>query len=366
MENSHLTIRSKVQKLYEESPYPPLSAFSALFQRIRWEDRPTLNYQAAYASFHGSLEGAAARPRILVAGCGTFEPVVVALANPQAEILAVDLSENSLKRLDWQARARGVRNRIESWAGDFADLPAEFGNFHFVIATGVIHHLPDPEAGLRALLARTSEDAVFRFMIYSYWGRSLLYAAKELAEGLGADTPEKMRRLMETLPANHPYKIYFHLYSDTETDTGLADGYLHPCDRAFSALGLAALLGKVGMRHGGFLHSPDGQPQAAQAMASRKSLGDWEKLALLEFTGELQENFRFFAGRMGWKEREPTTGWQWNQALPVSGRLHSRLLGKELAFDTRKSPALLPAEQIEELRRALFLIPKGLPCPSQC
>ncbi len=350
MENAHLNLRSKVASLYESHPYPPVGYLSAFLQRIRWEERPSLHYRAAYAAAYGSTEGAALIPRILVAGCGTLEPIVVALANPRAEILAVDLSAESLRRLDWQARSRGLRHRIRAWAGDFCELPESLGNFDFVIATGVLHHLPDPEAGLRALAARTRENSVFRFMVYSHWGRALLYATKELAVSLGVTTPAQLRALIASLPANHPYKIYFYLYGDTRTDAGLADGYLHPCDHAFRAPELRALLASAGLEVSAFLHGPEGQPEG----------GSWNDLALRELNGELQENFRFFAARAG-RSRYRARGFEWNEALPAKGRLFSHILGKELAFDTRTSAAILPAPRVEELRRAFYLLPKGSP-----
>lgn len=362
MESLHLKLRSEVESLYESRPYPPVGYTSPFFQRVRWENRPTLNYRAAYAASYGSTHSipqtAQTAPRILVAGCGTFEPVVVALANPGANILAVDLSRKSLNKLEWQARARGLKNRIETWAGDFTELPESFGAFDFVISTGVLHHLPDPAAGLRALVSRTSDRGVFRFMVYSYWGRSLLYAAKELALSLGANTPASFRRMIESLPASHPYKIYFHLYSDAKTDTGLTDGFLHPCDQAFTAKELKIFLENAGLEATKFLHGPDGQPEAAEKLGG-SSLNRWEKLALLECYGELQSNFIFLARPRGSKESHTANAYEWNQALPKRGPLHSSLAGRALDFDTAKDPASYSPPEVAELMRALYLVPKG-------
>lgn len=366
MEPLHLKLRSEVESLYEARPYPPVGYWGALFQRIRWEDRPTLNYRAAYAACFGSTSGiakdrpSAPKSRILVAGCGTFEPVVVALANPGAEILAVDLSRESLRRLEWQARIRGLSGRIQTWAGDFEELPAHFGSFDLVIATGVLHHLPDPARGLKALVARTGERGVFRLMVYSYWGRALLYAAKALAKSLGISSPAGFRKLIETLPAGHPYKIYFHLYSDARTDTGLADGYLHPCDQPFTAMGLRGLLDSAGLEAAKFLHRPEGQPAAADRLGPLPAgTGAWERLALLEYFGELQSNFSLLACRKGRAGPAAITGHEWNEALPAKGPLHSSLAGRELSFDTRRDPASYSPGELIELVNALYLLPKG-------
>jgi SAM-dependent methyltransferase len=360
MEPLHLQLRSEVESLYEARPYPPVGYWTPFFQRVRWEERPTLNYRAAYSAAYGSTKDARPRPRILVAGCGTFEPVVVALANPGAEILAVDLSVRSIRRLEWQLRVRGLQGRVKTWAGDFTSLPDSFGHFDFVISTGVLHHLPDPAAGLGRLVSLASEKGVFRFMVYSYWGRCLLYGAKQLASRLGIRTPAQFRRMIEGLPTDHPYRIYFHLYEDARSDTGLADGYLHPCDQPLTAFGLRDLLNSAGLVATKFLHSREGQPEAADRLARLPmDLSSWERLALLEWYGELQRNFTFFACRDGFKEWLRVAGYEWNQALPRNGRLHSSLLGRDLAFDTRRDPGTYSPDEIRDLADALYLLPVG-------
>jgi Methyltransferase domain len=347
-----------VRALYEAQPYPPLGVLSPFLQRVRWEERPTLNYKACYAASFGSTAGAASHPRILVAGCGTFEPVVVALANPGARILAVDLSEKSLQQLRWQLRCRGLLDRVQIKQGDFLALPESEGSFDLIVATGVIHHLENPESGMAALERLAADRAVFRFMIYSYWGRSLLYGAKEMATLLGADSPKKFREMVESLPAGHPYRIYFHLYEDARDDAGLADGYLHPCDQPFSASSLGAMLERVGLEASLFLHGMEGQPQAANLLAPFPvEVNDWDRLALLECFGELQENFRFLARRAVDQPLPQGKRWEWNEALPKRGRLYSRMVGRVLAFDRGRSPDSLNAEDVKDLQKALFLLP---------
>jgi SAM-dependent methyltransferase len=290
-----MSILDAVSALYEARPYPPVGRFRSLLQGIRRDNLPLLAYETGYKAAYGDLAGAAERPRILVAGCGTFEPLVVALANPEAEILAVDLSARSLKELNWQLRWRGLKGRVQTLQGDIEKVS---GKFDYVIATGVIHHLEDPQRGLEKLVSLTGDRAIFRFMIYSRWGRDLLYQTKALAQKLGATDPRSFRRMIDRLPENHPYRIYFHLYSDARTDAGLADGYLHPCDRAFTALELEGLLNLCGLRATKFLHREEGQPMAALRLTPHAEiLGKWQKLALLEAYGQLEENFLFFAAK---------------------------------------------------------------------
>lgn len=370
-----MSVRDEVSALYESYPYPPVGRIRSLLTRVDREKLPTLGYQTGYKACYGDLKGAAEQPRILVAGCGAFEPVVVALANPGAEIVALDLSARSLREVEWQAKWRGLKSQIRTVQGEIESLPASLGTFDYVIATGVIHHLENPLRGLQKLKERTHAKSVFRFMVYSRWGRAPLYQTKELARLLGIREPGRLRQMISALPADHPYRIYFHLYSDARTDAGLCDGYLHPCDRAFTALELGSLLAEAGLEFGSSLQRPEGRPEAIEALLPEcKNLAVWEKMALLECYGLLEENFLFFAkpGRVIEPRRKVVSRGlpkieDFANVLSPAGTLHSerlreakRIAGEEAA--ERLAVAVGPYELETELAHSLRLT--GLEIPA--
>ncbi len=344
-----------VESLYEARPYPPVSFLSSILQKIDRDSLVLLNYSAGYAACYGSLAGAKQNPKILVAGCGTFEAVVVAMANPTATIWAVDLSESSLRKLQQQLKWRGLANRVKLWRGDFQKLPER--DFDYCIATGVLHHLENPHEGLRALLERSSEQPVLRLMLYSKWGRNLLYGAKRMAEILGIRDPKEFRAWINRFPADHPYRIYFHLYQDSATDTGLADGYLHPCDNPFLAGEVREMLSNLGLAVGKFLHRYEGQPEYADEIFGFGLKNDWDKIGALDALAQLEENFLFFVGKKG-NFYAPSSQWVWNPILPQSGAAFSKILGKTLNFDQRKPWS--EQESPVELQKAMFLLPGGM------
>lgn len=337
-----------VASFYEERPYPPVSLLSPLLMGVRRDDLPLLNYQAGFAACFGSMEGSAKSPKILIAGSGTVEGVAVALANPGAEILAVDLSKKALKKLAWMAKCKGLKieTRVQ-------DLQTVTGTFDYIIATGVLHHLEDPVRGLQHLKTLSHSHTVHRYMVYSKFGRELLYRCKDLASKLGIKDPKGMRKLIQSLPDQHPYKIYFHLYSDSSTDAGLADGYLHPCDQPFDALALREFLNSAGLDVRRFLHRPEGQPEK---FVDFPNLGHWEKLALLELYGDLEENFCFFAANKESTLRLHSNIFDWNPALPNKGEFQSRLLGEKIFFQ-KSDLMFLKKEERRKLIDALFLLP---------
>lgn len=346
-------ILEEVTKLYDQRPYPPIHWFSPFFQYIRSDDLPLLNYRAAFATSFGSAEEAAKKPKILIVGCGTIEPVAVALANPTAEILAVDISQASIKKMKWMARWKGVSSQIKAIVCDLEKIPQDLGPFDFVIATGVLHHLEYPNRALSNLIKLTHSQTVFRMMLYSRWGRDLLYGAKEMAKSLGVQSPASFRSFIDSLPADHPYRIYFHLYDDARSDNGLADGYLHPCDLPFDALSLEKFLNNAGLDVSAFLHHPEGQPDSADRWGQElKNLSVWKKLALLELYGEMNENFIFIAHKKN-STKKNSLYLEWNEALPLRGKLKSKLVGEELEFDREKSPR--DFSHVDKLQKALFV-----------
>lgn len=357
-----VSLLEAVEALYEARPYPPTGLLSPL-QPLRRDDLPLLNYRAAYSACFGSTKGAAERPRILVVGCGTVEPVAVAMANPGSEILAVDLSARSLDRLRWQARWRGVSGQIRMHHGDLENIPRNEGRFDYVVATGVLHHLENPERALKRLVDRTYAGAVFRIMVYSRWGRDLLYGAKALAQEFGISEPKSFRRMIDSLPSNHPYRIYFHLYDDARTDGGLCDGYLHPCDQPRDALGWQEFLNSAGLEAKKFLQRPDGQPHHADVFAKFKpGQGLWERMALLEAIGQLEENFYFFASLKSDAGRAAVSaGYEWNPSAQKKGSIHSKLLGEKVDFDPSRHPGSFDEATRSRLLESMLLLPKGGP-----
>lgn len=345
------SILEKVAAFYDAHPYPPVSLFSPLFMGLRRDDLPLLNYHAGYAACFGSISKAPKFPKILVAGSGTFEAIAVAYANPGAEILAVDISAKALKKLAWLARWRGLNIKTQ-----VCDLNEVQGSFDYIVSTGVLHHLEDPCSALQHLVQLGSSHLVLRLMVYSKWGRDLLYKTKAFAQLTGVKDAKGLRKLIASLPDDHPYKMYFHLYSDTLTDAGLADGYLHPCDTPFTADSLRGFLDSAGLEPRKFLHRPEGQPEHYKEFSH---LEWWKRLSLLELYGDLEENFSFFAAK---KETRPSVGdtaFTWNPALAKSGNLKSKLLGEHLKFDQR-SKREMEEEEKDSLIEALFLLPGGL------
>jgi len=242
----------EVQAFYERYPYPPpiddLDAY-----RRRWQDRerrradfhlfwPTRPYREDYS--------------ILVAGCGTAQAAKYAVRWPAARITGIDFSATSVEHTEELKRKYKLDNlRVEQLsleqAGDLGET------FDQVICTGVLHHLPDPVAGLRALRSVLERQGAMHLMVYAPYGRSGIYMLQEFCRRVGFRAPEgDMRELLaalKALPTTHPLTRLLQEARDFRSEAGLADALLHPQDRAYSVPQLLEFLNDNGLTFGRWL-----------------------------------------------------------------------------------------------------------------
>jgi hypothetical protein len=136
------------------------------------------------------------------------------------------------------------------------DLPgSDLGPFDYIDCCGVLHHLPDPAAGLAALLSVLAPGGGLGIMVYAPHGRTGVYM---LQDALRLLAPPEMppaarldiaRRMMRNLPDSAWLRMN-RAFSDhlDGGDAGLYDLLLNPRDQAFDIPRLHALLDGAGLR----------------------------------------------------------------------------------------------------------------------
>ena len=144
---------------------------------------------------------------ILVAGCGTSQAARYALREPDARITGIDVSDTSLRDTRELQREYNLENL------ELHRLPVErvreLGrSFDLVVCTGVLHHLPDPDYGLRALRDVLRPSGAMRLMVYARYGRAGIYMMQEYCRLLeisaSATDLRSLGATLEALPPNHP------------------------------------------------------------------------------------------------------------------------------------------------------------------
>jgi SAM-dependent methyltransferase len=174
---------------------------------------------------------------ILVAGCGTNQAACYAVTNPNSKVVGLDLSEASLGHEAYLKHKHGLDN-LELFRMSLGDVGLLGRTFDLIVCTGVLHHLPDPDAGLRCLRDVLKPHGVISAMVYGYYPRVGVYMMQEVFRVLGLEQDAVgigiVKRAIKDVPAWHHLRRYLAIAPDLGYDSGLVDTFLHPLDRAFT------------------------------------------------------------------------------------------------------------------------------------
>jgi SAM-dependent methyltransferase len=199
-----------------------------------------------------------AAPEILVAGCGTGQQAIrIAQRAAGSSVLAVDLSRASLAYARRKSRELGVGN-VEYAQADLLELGGLERRFDSIACSGVLHHLDDPEEGLRVLTGLLRPGGVMSLGLYSRTARRILEPAKALARGY-EPTPDGIRALRAAIldaPSGDPVRGALH-FGDFFTLSSCRDLLMHVHERQFTTAELKALLERTGLRFLGFMVPQD-------------------------------------------------------------------------------------------------------------
>jgi SAM-dependent methyltransferase len=188
--------------------------------------------------------------RILVAGCGPNAAARYAYHHRGATVLGVDISAASLAHAS-RLKARHELDNLELLHCRIEELPELGEPFDLIDSSGVLHHLPDPSAGLKRLAGLLAADGVVFLMLYGKYGRAGIYMAQELFRRLGLGQSEDdvatVKAALGAMASEHPVRRCFSNANDLWFDAGIVDTFLHPVDRGFSVGDCYDLLEAAGL-----------------------------------------------------------------------------------------------------------------------
>lgn len=212
-------------------------------------------------------EGRPPRPlRILAAGCGTMQAAYLALTQRDCEVVGVDQSSASLAHERFLQERHGLSN-LHLYQGDLLDIHRLGQRFDHIVCTGVLHHLSDPDAGLRALAGVLEPKGTMLLMVYGSTARAGVYllqdALRRLKVPQTASGVAFARRIVAQLPERHHVRSYVEAAAELKHDAAFVDTFLHPQDRAYTVPELLDLLARNGMAWQAWIDNALYYPDAA-------------------------------------------------------------------------------------------------------
>jgi SAM-dependent methyltransferase len=194
---------------------------------------------------------------ILVAGCGTNQAAVFAFTNPGAKVVAIDISQSSLDHQRYLKDKHGLGN-LDVHLLSVAEVPTLGLDFDLVVSTGVLHHMVDPLAGMKALGKCLRRDGALAVMLYAKYGRIGVELLQSVFHDLGLGQDEAAVKMVKdtisVLPPDHPVHSYLKVARDLQSDAALVDTFLPARERSYTVEECIDLVTSAGLAFQGWFH----------------------------------------------------------------------------------------------------------------
>ena len=245
-------VSKKVKEQYEENPYPrwrytnitPKNDFlSILNNAIRPNKINTNNQNIA--------------ENVLIAGCGTGQQLVSKTSYANSNIVAIDLSLSSLAFAKRKMQELNQKN-IEFLQGDILSLNSLNKKFNVIECVGVLHHLKDPDEGLRILLNILEPKGYLKLGLYSEYARKHIIELKKFVQKHKFESNIRDIRNFRELAKNNNNdnsfkKINFNF--DFYSTSSLRDLIFHVQEHRYTIPKIQDLLKKFDLEFLGFTNS---------------------------------------------------------------------------------------------------------------
>jgi 2-polyprenyl-3-methyl-5-hydroxy-6-metoxy-1,4-benzoquinol methylase len=250
----------EVRAFYESHPYPaPIKDLDRHRELYRNPDR-----RRALSLLLWPTEKQRPDREILVAGCGTSQAATYSLREAKARVTAIDISETSLRHTRDLQQKYGLRNLDLHLLA--IEQVGELGQtFDQIVCTGVLHHLADPDIGLRSLRNVLAQNGAMHVMVYAKYGRGGIYMMQEYCRLLRIGTSKEelhdLGAVTGALSVDHPISGVARRTKDFGHPDALAVALLHPQDRAYTVPQLYAWLERCGVSFGRWFEQAPYLPQ---------------------------------------------------------------------------------------------------------
>lgn len=298
-----------VSAFYDRFPYPadPLQDGPPPGYNWRWCVDSVRSFCAGVLP---PLPEGGPRPwRILDAGCGTgVSTDYLCHLNPGATVLAVDISAGALEVARERSRRSAAAHQVAQLRIEqrsLLDLAAE-GPFDYINSVGVLHHLHEPQAGLRALADRLAPGGLLHLFLYADGGRWEIHRIQRSLSRLGVGCDHEGlrlgRQLFSELPDSNRLRRHHEQRwaLDTAADANFADMYLHPQESSYNLRRLMAFVATADLEFAGFSNPQVWEPArllSGELLERALELPELERWCLVEDLDPDISHFEFFLAK---------------------------------------------------------------------
>jgi 2-polyprenyl-3-methyl-5-hydroxy-6-metoxy-1,4-benzoquinol methylase len=172
----------RVRQQFDYAPYP----------RIPLEKLPHGNYEelfvhslvTPYYLRHQTVVDTRGKT-ILDVGCGSgYKSLILAIANPGAHIVGIDVSSKSVELSRLRFQVHGFTD-AEFHTLSVEELPQLGMQFDYINCDEVLYLLPNPTVGLQIMGSVLKPTGIIRTNLHSYLQRDVFYRAQDLFRMMG-------------------------------------------------------------------------------------------------------------------------------------------------------------------------------------
>lgn len=242
-----------VSRQYNRWEYPPPVADLEVWTKNHWD------WFDPYWAHRVLWPDRAYKPDldILIAGCGTYQAAVFAFMNRAAKVTAIDVSRSALGHHQFLKDKHDLQN-LELRLLPIEEVAALGSDFDLIVSSGVLHHLANPLAGLKALAGCLRSDGALGVMLYAKYGRFGVEVLESVFRDLGLSQDEasvqRVKEAIAVLPTDHPVRSYFARARDLMSDGALVDTFLHSRQRSYTVAECLDLVSSAGLAFQGWFH----------------------------------------------------------------------------------------------------------------
>ena len=149
---------------------------------------------------------------ILDAGCGSgYQLLALAIANPGANIVGVDISPKSLELAQQRLAYHQIENPSHFHCLAIEELPDLPDRFDYINCDDVLYLLEDPVVGLQAMKSVLKPNGIIRTNMHSSLQRAEVYRVQQFFSQLGylegAPTPDEIDATRQTMTTLNDWVI---------------------------------------------------------------------------------------------------------------------------------------------------------------